>query len=160
MPNHPEILRETAGRDKACWKNAWSLDDLERLTRGSFIEQLGIRFVEIGADWLTAELTIRPVTAHAGVVLAVAEAIGTLASRMAVEAGTQGVSGLDIKANHCRPMGAGETVRATARPLNLGRQTHVWEIRIEAADDQRLVCVARLTTAIKTHAGQGVRAAA
>jgi 1,4-dihydroxy-2-naphthoyl-CoA hydrolase len=160
MPDLPEILSENACREKARWKNAWSLDDLARLTRGSFIEQLGVRFVEIGADWLTAELTIRPATAHAGVALALAEAIGTLASRMAVEAGTHLVSGLDIKANHCRPMGAGETVRVTARPLNLGRQTHEWEIRIEAAGDARLVCVARLTTAIKTRAGEGVRAAA
>ncbi len=160
MPHPPDTHRENACRESACWKNDWSLDDLARLTRGSFIEQLGIRFVEIGADWLTAELTIRPATAHAGVALALAEAIGTLASRMAVEAGTHAVSGLDIKANHCRPVGVGETVRATARPLNLGRQTHEWEIRIQAAGDERLVCVARLTTAIKTRAGEGVRAAA
>jgi 1,4-dihydroxy-2-naphthoyl-CoA hydrolase len=160
MPDLPEIFHESACRENACWKNAWSLDDLTRLARGSFIEQLGVRFVELGADWLTAELTIRPATAHAGVALALAEAIGTLASRMAVEAGTHIVSGLDIKANHCRPMDVGETVRATARPLNLGRQTHEWEVRIQTAGDERLVCVARLTTAIKIRAGQGVRAAA
>jgi 1,4-dihydroxy-2-naphthoyl-CoA hydrolase len=160
MPDLPEIFRENACRENACWKNAWSLDDLARLTRGSFIEHLGVRFVELGADWLTAELTIRPATAHAGVALALAEAIGTLASRMAVQAGTHVVSGLDIKANHCRPVGVGETVRATARPLNLGRQTHEWEIRIQAAGDERLVCVARLTTAVKIRAGEGVRAAA
>jgi 1,4-dihydroxy-2-naphthoyl-CoA hydrolase len=160
MPDLPETLRESACCKNDCWKNAWSLDDLTRQARGSFIEQLGIRFVEIGADWLTAELTIRPATAHAGVALALAEAIGTLASRMAVEAGTHVVSGLDIKAYHCRPVGVGETVRATARPLNLGRQTHEWEIRIQTAGHERLVCVVRLTTAIKIRAGEGVRAAA
>ena len=160
MSDLPEILSKNACHEKARWKKAWSLDDLARLTRGRFIEQLGVRFVEIRADWLTAELTIRPATAHPAGALALAEAIGTLASRMAVGAGTHLAGGLDIKANHCRPVSVGEMVRVTARPLNLGRQTHVWEIRIEAAGDERLVCVARLTTAIKTCAGKGVRAAA
>jgi len=38
-------------------------------------------------------------------------------------------------------------VTATARPLHLGRATHVWDIRIEN-EQQQLVCVARLTTSI------------
>lgn len=149
-----------------CWKSAWTLDDLARLARGTFAEHLGIRFVEIGADWLAAELPVRPATArepglmHAGVALALAEAVGTLASQMAVEARTQVATGLDISANHCGPARVGETVRATARPLALGRQTHEWEVRLDTVGDGRLVCVARLTTAIRTRAGDAVRVAA
>ena len=39
------------------------------------------------------------------------------------------------------------TVTGTARPLHVGRQTQVWEIRIED-ERQRLVCVSRLTLAV------------
>jgi len=35
-------------------------------------------------------------------------------------------------------------VFGTARPVHLGGRTHIWEIRIED-DQQRLVCVSRLT---------------
>jgi len=45
-----------------------------------------------------------------------------------------------------RPVPKGHVVRATAKPLHLGRQTHVWEVRVENGD--KLVCIARLTTAV------------
>ena len=153
-------------RPETLWKTVWSLDDLALLMRGTFAEQLGIRFIEIGADWLSADLSVLPAQVQgvglmqAGVALTLAEAVATLASQMAVEAETHSVCGLDIKANHCRLLSPVETIRATARPLYLGRQTHEWEVHIDARGGDRLVCVARLTTAIKTRAGEPVRAAA
>jgi len=47
-------------RPETLWKTAWSLDDLALLMRGTFAEQLGIRFIEIGADWLSADLSVLP----------------------------------------------------------------------------------------------------
>jgi uncharacterized protein (TIGR00369 family) len=38
-------------------------------------------------------------------------------------------------------------VRATAKPLHVGRQTHVWEVRLESSG--KLICIARLTTSIQ-----------
>jgi 1,4-dihydroxy-2-naphthoyl-CoA hydrolase len=54
--------------------------------------------------------------------------------------------GLDINANHIRAVRSG-TVTGTARPIHLGRTTHVWEIRIED-EAGRLVCLSRLTMAV------------
>jgi 1,4-dihydroxy-2-naphthoyl-CoA hydrolase len=152
------------------WKNSWTLDDLARLSRGTLVDHLGIRFVEIGGDHLTAELTVTPATAqrmgflHGGASLALAETVGTLASQMAIDRDAFAAAGLDINANHCRPVGPGAVVRAIARPLHLGRQTHVWEVRVEQGDG-KLVCIARLTTAIKAKdvrtkdGGAGLKAA-
>ena len=54
--------------------------------------------------------------------------------------------GLEINANHVRGVREG-FVTGTARPLHIGKTTHVWDIRIH--DDQdKLVCVSRLTVAI------------
>jgi 1,4-dihydroxy-2-naphthoyl-CoA hydrolase len=38
-------------------------------------------------------------------------------------------------------------VIGTARPLHVGRTTHVWDVRIES-EEGKLVCVARVTMAI------------
>lgn len=147
------------------WKNTWTVDELTQLTRGTLVDHLGIRFVEIGKSQLVAELPVTSVTAqrmgflHGGASLALAETVGSLASQMAVDRDAYMAIGLDINANHCRPVGAGEVVRAIAKPLHLGRQTHVWEVRLETEGD-KLVCIARLTTAIKAKPGQtGLKAA-
>jgi uncharacterized protein (TIGR00369 family) len=59
--------------------------------------------------------------------------------------------GLEINANHIRPMRDG-TVTGTARPLHRGRGTQVWEIRVE--DERgRLVCISRLTLAVLGRTG-------
>ena len=53
------------------------------------------------------------------------------------------VVGQEINANHVRAISDGFVI-GTARPLHLGRRSHVWEIRI--ADEQdRLVCISRIT---------------
>ena len=54
--------------------------------------------------------------------------------------------GQEINANHLRAVSAG-TVTATARPFHLGGRSHVWHIEIRD-DNERLVCVSRLTMAV------------
>ena len=54
--------------------------------------------------------------------------------------------GIEINANHLRAVRDG-IVTGTARPLHVGRQTQVWEIRIED-EAARLVCASRLTVAV------------
>jgi 1,4-dihydroxy-2-naphthoyl-CoA hydrolase len=55
--------------------------------------------------------------------------------------------GLDINANHIRAAKQGY-VYGTARPIHIGRSTHVWEIKI-TNESQQLVCISRLTLAVK-----------
>lgn len=149
----------------AIWKNAWSVDDLAALTRGTLVDHLGIRFVAIGPDHIVAELPVKNETAqrmgylHGGASLALAETVGSLASQMAVDRDLYAAVGLDLNANHCRPVKTGETVIGVARPLHLGRQTHVWEIRIETGEE-KLACIARLTTAIVPRVAAGQQRAA
>ena len=56
--------------------------------------------------------------------------------------------GLDINANHLRAVRSG-WVTGTAKPVHLGRTTHVWAIEITNEAGQ-LVCVSRITMAILT----------
>ena len=75
-----------------------------------------------------------------------AETLGSWASAMVVDQSKFQVFGLEINANHVRSVSKGY-VEGVARPLHLGRTTHIWDIRISNPEGN-LVCVSRLTTAV------------
>lgn len=139
---------------KPIWQRRWTTAELAELTRGTLVDHLGIEFVEVGPDALRASMTVRAQTAqrlgylHGGASLALAETVGSLASQMCIDREQYASVGLDINANHVRAVEKGQSVFATARPYHLGRQNHIWEIRIETGEG-KLVCVARLTTSIQ-----------
>ena len=54
--------------------------------------------------------------------------------------------GVEINANHIRSATKG-FVTGTVKPLNIGRNMHVWEIKITDEAD-KLIAVSRLTVAI------------
>ena len=121
------------------------------MSRGTAMEPLGIVFTELGEDWLRATMPVDARTKqpygllHGGASVLLAETLGSSAGMMSVRDG-EGVVGIEINANHLRGVREG-LVTGTARPLHVGRQTQVWEIRIE---DERgkLVCGSRLTLAV------------
>ena len=113
---------------------------------------LGIEFTEIGADYLRARMPVDGRTRHpfgilhGGASVTLAETIGSTAAALVVDRTKQRVVGQEINANHVRAIREGFVI-GTARPLHMGKRSHVWEIRI--ADEQdRLVCISRITMAI------------
>jgi len=134
------------------WKQIADLDRINAWNGGSMVEHLGMRVTEVGDDYLRGTMPVDARTKqpfgllHGGASVALAESLGSLAGTMCVDATQQMAVGLDINANHVRAVTEG-VVTGTARPLHIGRNTQVWEIRIE--DEQgRLVCISRLTLAI------------
>ena len=128
-----------------------SVDTLNGLVASTAMEVLGIRFTELGADYVRGTMPVDARThqpyglLHGGASVLLAETLGSSAGGLSVPEG-KGVVGIEINANHVRGVREG-LVTGTARPLHLGGSTQVWEIRIE--DDQgRLVCVSRLTLAV------------
>jgi len=113
---------------------------------------LGIRVTEIGADHVAGELTVderhvQPFgVVHGGVSVVLAETLGSLASMMACEPGFTAV-GLEVNANHLRPVPKGDTLRGRCTPVRIGRSVQVWNIELRRGDGQ-LSCVSRLTTSI------------
>ena len=119
---------------------------------GTMIDHLGIEVVETGDDWIKARMpvdrrTVQPQgRLHGGASVALAETIGSIAANMVIAGDDQLAVGLDINANHIRPVKEG-FVYGTATAEALGRTTQVWTIRITDEKD-RLVCIARLTMAV------------
>lgn len=115
------------------------------------VSQLGIEFLEVGEDFIRARAPVdvrtkQPVgILHGGVSVLLAETLGSCGAAFASPAGTRAV-GLDINANHLRSVGEG-WVTGIARPVHVGRTTHVWQIEISNEKGQ-LTCVSRITMAI------------
>ena len=134
------------------FKNNLDLDTINGIGRNTLVEHLGIEFTEIGPDYLKAKMpvdsrTVQPFRLlHGGASAALAESMGSTASFLCVDGSKQNCVGLEINANHLRAVHDGY-VYGTARPLHLGRRTHVWEIDI-VDDSGKLVCVSRLTVMV------------
>lgn len=131
-----------------------SLEQLVEMQRNTIIDCLGIVVTEIGDDYLCGTMPVDKRThqpfgiLHGGASVVLAESLGSLAANLCVEPGKQYCVGLDINANHLRSVSSGN-VTGTARPIHVGRTTHVWEIDIRNEEDKR-VCISRLTMAVKT----------
>jgi 1,4-dihydroxy-2-naphthoyl-CoA hydrolase len=138
--------------DMPIWKQDTTLEQLNALNEGTLMQALGIRFTAIGEDFLRGTMPVDARThqpyglLHGGASVALAETLGSSAAMLCLDPASEATVGLDINANHVRGVRSGE-VTGTARPLHLGRSTHVWEIRIEDADGA-LVCISRLTMAV------------
>ena len=119
----------------------------------NMVDHLGIEFLEIGDDYVTARMPVDYRThqpfgiLHGGASVVLAESLGSVASFLTLEdPKTQRAVGLEINANHIRSVSSG-WVYAKAMPLHLGRTTQVWDIKI-TTEEGKLVCIVRLTMAI------------
>ncbi len=133
------------------WQQTVSVDILNRISQNTAVQHLGIEFLEVGDDFLRARVPVDHRThqpfglLHGGVSVVLAETLGSCGAGFAIPEGYNAV-GLDINANHIKGVKTG-WVTGVARPVHLGRSTHVWHIdlRNEAGD---LTCVSRITMAI------------
>jgi len=113
---------------------------------------LGIEFTEVGPDYLCGRMPVDERTRqpfgilHGGASAALAETLGSVASTLCLDLSEQYPVGLEINANHIRPVESGY-VYGTAKAVHLGRRTHIWDIQIVNEAGKR-VCVSRLTVMV------------
>lgn len=125
------------------------LDQLMHNTMGAF---LGLKFTEIGDDYLKMSMPVNDKTRqpygyiHGGANCVLIETIGSIGSAMVIDTTKQYCVGIEINANHIRSVTEGIVI-ATASPLHLGRTTHVWEVKIHT-EAGKLSCAGRLTVAV------------
>ena len=124
----------------------------------TMVTHLGIEFLDIGDDYLTARMPVDHRThqpmglLHGGASVALAETLGSAGAFLCVDAAQYNVVGLEINANHVRAVREG-FVTGIARPLHRGKTTQLWEIRISDEAD-KLVCISRITIAVLEKAPQ------
>jgi len=134
------------------WKKPFTLDEINERGMNSMVEHLNIVFTASDDGSLSATMPVDRTTLqpfgrlHGGASVALAETVGSTAANLCVDLEYDVCVGMEINANHIRPVRDGHVI-GTARPLHVGRTSHVWEVRI--VDDRgRLVCISRLTMAV------------
>lgn len=135
----------------AIWKQPVSVELLTTISVNTASHHVGIEFTEVGDDFLTARMPVDQRTRqpagilHGGVSVVLAETLGSCAAAFAAPKGHR-VVGLDINANHIRPVSSG-WVTGTVRPVHIGRTTQVWQIEIKN-EEGKLSCLSRITMAV------------
>jgi len=129
-----------------------SLEQLNASSANTLVAHLNIIYTKIEKDRLYATMPVDHRTKqpmgilHGGASVVLAETVGTMAAYLMVDREKYYCVGLSINANHMHKVLSGH-VEAEARPLHIGRSTHVWQIHIHNAE-QKLVCASRLTVAV------------
>jgi len=129
-----------------------SLEEMQKRGENTMFSFLGIKITEVGDDYLKGTMPVDHRTKqplgllHGGANCVLAEPIGSMAANYCVDPSKYFAVGLDINANHLRPVKDG-LVTAIAKPLHMGKTTQVWEIKIEN-EEGKLACISRLTIAI------------
>ena len=134
------------------WFNEFSPENLNDRPKNHLGGLLDIQFTEVGEDFLTATMPVDERThqpagiLHGGASVVLAETLGSIASYMCINPERFQAVGLEINANHLRPVKSGK-VTGICKPLHIGAKTHVWEIKIY--DDRgKMNCISRITVAI------------
>jgi 1,4-dihydroxy-2-naphthoyl-CoA hydrolase len=134
------------------WHDAPSLDSANERGAGCLNANVGIELTELGPDFLAGRMPVDARThqpagvLHGGASVVLAETLASWAATFAVDRSRFHCVGMEINANHLRPVAAG-WVTGVARPVAVGRRTHVWNVEIRNEED-KLVCVSRCTMAV------------
>lgn len=135
------------------WFKEYTIDILNSKRNDNMGGHLGIEFLEIGDDYLKARMPVDERTKqafgilHGGASCVLSETLGSVAAWMCIDPTKQRAVGIEINANHIRPISEG-FVTGICKPVQVGRSIHVWNTEM-FKDDGKLSCVSRLTVAIK-----------
>lgn len=134
------------------FNDVFTLDTINKFSKNTLVEHVGIEFTEIGEDYLVGTMPVDQRThqplglLHGGASVVLAESLGSVAATMTLNPDEQYCVGLDINANHIKSAREG-VVTGIAKPFHVGKKTQVWEIKI-TNEKEELVCVSRITLAV------------
>ncbi|WP_421919970.1 PaaI family thioesterase [Marinifilum sp.] len=133
-------------------KNTEALATLNQMCSETLMEHLGIKYTEMGDDYLVAEMEVtsnhwQPMKIlHGGATLALAESVGSALSVIHTDLKSYDVKGMEINANHIRSLRKGK-ITAKAKFVHKGRMTHIVEVNV-VNEQEKLVSICRITNVI------------
>jgi 1,4-dihydroxy-2-naphthoyl-CoA hydrolase len=135
------------------WTHPPDLAEVNRTVMAAGLAgHLSVKVTDFDSESLTCSMPITEATRqpegllNGGASAALAEITGGVAGSFCIDRSTQTVVGQEISVSHLRSGRSGH-LRATARPLRLGKRSQVWHIEMRD-DDGELIAVSRLTNAV------------
>ena len=111
---------------------------------------LGVRIVELGQDFIRAELPVRRELLapngflHAGSVVTLADTACGYACVAHLPDGASGFTTLELKSNHLGTARDG-TIEVLAKAAHLGRTTQVWDATVAHRETRKTIALFRCT---------------
>jgi 1,4-dihydroxy-2-naphthoyl-CoA hydrolase len=134
------------------WFKPYKLEDIKAMQKNTLANYLGIEYIELGKDHLSATLPVDNRTrqpfgiCHGGAFVVLGEELGSMASYLIVNPEHFIGVGVEINANHVKAVSSGK-VKGICAPIHIKGKTHVWDIKIY--DDSGDLCsVCRFTCQI------------
>ena len=132
------------------------VDTINSMNKNTLMEQLDIKCVEIGDDYVVSTMPVNSKThqpmglLHGGASAALIESIASMGSTLLIDIRKEHPVGLEINANHISSIKSG-LVRGVGKIVHAGRRTHVWQVDIFDDQTNKLLCTGRLTVMIVPH---------
>ena len=126
------------------------LEICNAMVKGNLMETLDIEFVDVGEDFLSARMPVTPKVhqihgvLHGGATVALAETVGSAAVPVLSQDPNVSIVGIEISANHLKSVSSGH-VTAIAKPLRMGKNIQLMEIRV-TDEDENLISHCKLST--------------
>jgi 1,4-dihydroxy-2-naphthoyl-CoA hydrolase len=137
------------------WFKNYTVEDLNTMRNANMGTHLGLEFVEVGHNFLSAKMpvdhrTVQPFgRLHGGASCVLSESLGSVAAWMCIDPEKYAAVGIEINANHTATAWEGKgDVIGRCEPMHIGKSTHVWQTDITHAETGKRVCISRLTVAI------------
>jgi uncharacterized protein (TIGR00369 family) len=124
------------------------------ICNNTLMETLGIEFVDVAEDFLTARMEVTTKVhqpegvLHGGATVALAETVGSAAVFVLNKDPNLTTRGIEISANHLKGVKEG-FVYARATNIHNGKTIQLWEIRV-TDDENNLISICKLTTLTRT----------
>jgi len=134
------------------WFRDFTVEELNGRPKNHIGALLGIEFTKIGDDFIEGTMPVDERThqpagiLHGGASVVLAETLGSIASYMLIDPEKYVAVGLEVNANHLRPVKSG-LVKGMCTPIHIGAKTHIWDIKL-FNDRGKMSCISRLTVAV------------
>lgn len=134
------------------WFKDFTIEELNGRPKNHIGALLGIEFTKIGDDFIEGTMPVDERThqpagiLHGGASVVLAETLGSIASYMLIDPEKYVAVGLEVNANHLRPVKSG-LVKGICTPIHIGAKTHIWDIKL-FNDRGKMSCISRLTVAV------------
>ena len=131
----------------------FTLEAANRRGIGHLPELFGFRVTAIDEEKLAAEIDVRPQILapngylHAATIVALADTSCGYGCLAHLPADASNFTTVELKTNFLGTARDG-TIACVARPVHLGRMTHVWDATVVRKDDQRTIALFRCTQMI------------
>jgi len=135
------------------YQNKMDIEELNRISQKSFIDHLGIKFLEFDGNRLTGSIEIAPHhlqpagVVHGGVFISLAETLAGAGSSLLVYAEGKLAFGTSVNSHHLSTVTEG-TIMAEGTLIHKGNFKHIWDVKITDRDG-KLISVSRVINSIK-----------